>query len=68
MRTNPDDLLPMVPACAELRCGYLVGRDLALRGLLEVRWVGRKMFVTRRSVEAFKASQRSAEKRAAVAR
>jgi hypothetical protein len=47
-------LIPMVRACAEIKCSYLAGRDLALKGLLDLRWDGSHMYVTHSSIERFK--------------
>lgn len=64
---NPSPVVPelsLSQAAAELQIGYGVARDLALRGELEVRFEGHRMFVTAGSVAAYKA-RREAERVAA---
>lgn len=57
MTKHPRSLIPMVPACGEIGVTYLRGRNLALSGVLELHWVAGKMYVTKESVEKFKAQQ-----------
>jgi hypothetical protein len=52
------ELIPLTLACSEIEVPYLRGRDLGLSGTLKMSWVGGRLFVTRESVEAFKASRR----------
>lgn len=49
------DLLPLSHVAAELGISYHATRDLALRGRLEVRFIGHRLYVTAASVAAFKA-------------
>jgi hypothetical protein len=55
-RTKDEELVSITLAAAELRRTYIAARDLALRGSLVLVWRGKRMFVTRASVDALKAS------------
>ena len=57
MRETDEELVPITRAAGECGLGYQAARNKALKGELELRWVGTRMHVTRGSLERFKASR-----------
>ena len=52
------DDLPLPQVAADLQCSYWRARELGLRGLIRLRWVGTRVYASKASLREFKAAQK----------